>query len=406
MKTMSQKVWRAIIDVRDSMKDAWHHRITRPVPEICAVRMRELPGHVDIPKGFFDDQDVANRHWKAVQAFMDYMAKAQAPQSLPAHGLNYYPPRNILLQKHAKLMREAVDKFRQSYVSPRPDIFHLHEDLARFTSALETGLPVHLLIPQKKGAWDFFHVVPEGGNREDLFCKPVLWLGMSDAPSFVGYHQWYAEQHRLARRYWEIPAFADFAGRHFVHFDTPIEVAYMMAVMARQGYKEVFLKAASFKKGTWNIDLSHSDGSPESCLALFRENVGEQIWNMPDIEEEMGWLVQEHVEMRNETRVFVVNRQIVGVVPVRREDHVLAPPSDNGVLGRVRSFAKACAEEFRTGFSELEDYVMDIAFNEKDEPILIELNPILSAGMYGFHPRAMVQGMYEAAFTELPKFGP
>jgi hypothetical protein len=128
--------------------------------------------------------------------------------------------------------------------------------------------------------------------------------------------------------------------------------------------------------------------------------------------------------MKNETRCFVINKKIVAMVPVRRDDtvydatrktccrieprlceHPTGYPSFEDRKGTAKRawFARKAIEGISVEQPKLRDYVIDIAEMPTGDLLLIELNPLSNAGIYSCDPEYILKAQLKAYGTNKRK---
>jgi hypothetical protein len=74
---------------------------------------------------------------------------------------------------------------------------------------------------------------------------------------------------------------------------------------------------------------------------------------------------------------------------------------DGALVRRLTTFAASVAKQWMAERPELGTAVIDVALDEHDEPLVVEFNGILNAGLYASDPRAVTVAL--AANPTLPE---
>jgi hypothetical protein len=435
-------IWRSLAQ-RTVAKATDCHDTTAPQPEPIQVVMGFRPVDGGIPidpdrEGYIAQIDAAmsvkdalDRKARLEQDYCEHTFTLSVSVKIDDDG-DAEPPDPNLERRNAirSAMNRSAEADRLLYRRCNPaverDFEHAHEDARRAQAAIKSGLPSFIVgcrygISKKR----LTTTISSGLTRIEAEA-PTVWLGPGEPPNWLTDVRPSARQLRLARRYWEYDAFLRSAGRAVVYARTIQGVALAARAMARSGSTQMFLKAASLKLGTWRVPLSAGSRSLTGAWKDITDVVGLHILRMPDTGPETGWLVQDFCPIVDETRVFVVNHRVVAAVPVRREDSVYssvrAPgrrveprsciaasgfpsrPDRDGPARRVRLARKVIAK-LKNDHFELEDYVIDVGTNsETDKPLIIELNPLSNAGLYGCDPSVLLDALIAAKRAEFVEF--
>ncbi len=321
-------------------------------------------------------------------------------------------------------------------VAHRPEMGVDYEDWTEaavmLEAALRAGLEVKILPRQSLSkAVNAPELVIEGRPCRDMLIGRTLqsdprnadWLNLG----------WPSACNDLANHYAETETFHAFAGRQAVLADVPGESARLREAntLARTGSGgdvaeaiRGFAGGRCFVKVVWpakseapfRLDVP-AGCTPEQAKSLFIAETG--YLSAAREGDRDAILVQEHVEMRHETRFFVINAQIVtgsGCIesdtpiqngeglrfPARSEPHrnhgrIGVHPSEASALRQhAERFVAALAEEA----PEMAHYVVDCALKPDGTPVVIELNPIAESGLYAASHRDLFAAIAAAAELE------
>jgi hypothetical protein len=202
----------------------------------------------------------------------------------------------------------------------------------------------------------------------------------------------------------------------------------VMAMFASYGYEEVMVKMVRAKHGMWRVPAS-VDTSVNRDVLLDRLG-----WSLIGVEGSPDtMLVQQVVPMRFEYRVFVVDgRPVTGAGCVEEHTPLHADPSTAfsplvrehrgytipgsdaeaevlavsepeqpeavqsrpDVVERLVAFATEVAADITADGSPWgRAYVIDVALDDEDVPLLIEANGLTNAGLYASDPRLVVRAL-------------
>jgi len=221
-----------------------------------------------------------------------------------------------------------------------------------------------------------------------------------------------------ADRYLSWDTFKKFAGRNSDYCgsqaDDPTVVDFTDRLFARYqaGERRVFIKSVAAKKGLWDITL------PDTITTI------QELENFLNDDEQMGWglasaagsrhafAIQDYTPMSYEYRFFVVGHKLVtgaGCVEQHtpldnnaRFDTKMVQNrhrSDSPVLNRpdtalkLKDFAAQVVESVKTEHPHVSNYVVDVAMDERGNPLVVEFNSILNSGLYASNMFAVVQAL-------------
>lgn len=222
-------------------------------------------------------------------------------------------------------------------------------------------------------------------------------------------------QAHLAANYYTYEAFLSRAGRRIVvcgyapEKEGELDLGDVLAGFAADGIRKAFLKVNLPKYATFPVDLPEGFAPDDASGALYRElDYGAMYLEGGAA----NFQAQEFVTMEYEYRVFVVGNCAVGAAgcieeftPLensgdafdnqlrrnrREESRVEAEPAVAGIL---IGFARNAIDALALEVPELTDYVIDVALGADGEPLIVELNPLLNAGLYASQPVRVTEAM-------------
>lgn len=219
---------------------------------------------------------------------------------------------------------------------------------------------------------------------------------------------------RAADRYYELRTFGRFCGRdvavcgHFSEVDGPTDCREIVdEVHARRG-RRIVVKAARAKHGLWFLDVPENASrqevhrllSEELDWALVRFNGLVQCAQVQDV-----------VPMEHEYRFFIVDgRPVTGsgcvdaLTPADEDTQVFSPytqrrrgddepiSSDMSRVAEYLRFAEIVAGSLSVESPNMTSYVLDVAMSD-GKPVIVELNPLLNAGLYASDPRVLLDAL-------------
>lgn len=224
----------------------------------------------------------------------------------------------------------------------------------------------------------------------------------------------------LADDYARLEAFAGLAGRRT--WITSDELADGVIAKIHASGRDAFVKSMRAKalvatrvpRGqtlTTALDRAIEDATGEpGCGGIALMSVMDE----PD-----GLLVQEAITMRFEYRCWVVDgRPVMGAGAIgeltpldsrgaRFDDLVAehrggsAPASGPEVVRRLVATARHFADLARAEVPDMSEYVVDVALDEEDRPVVIELNSWQNAGLYASAPLHLYKAL--ATRSRLPR---
>lgn len=205
-------------------------------------------------------------------------------------------------------------------------------------------------------------------------------------------------------------------------------VEEVMAMFASYGYAEVMVKTVRAKKGLWRVPASTD---PAVNRAVLLRRLG---WSLIGVEGSADTLlVQQIVPMRFEYRVFVVDgHPVTGAGCIEEHTPLYADPATSfsplvrehrrytvpgsedeaellatadptpteplqarpDVVERLVAYAGEVAAEIAADGSPWgRGYVIDVALDDEDTPLLIEANGLTNAGLYATQPHLVVRAL-------------
>lgn len=216
---------------------------------------------------------------------------------------------------------------------------------------------------------------------------------------------------RLADQYMHFETFAQNAGRRVILCGHDLDGDGVELVDVVQGFagRRIIVKATRSKHGLWTLDIPAEATSAEVKTLLFEE----LDWSLIHMEGmRHGYLVQEWVPMFFEYRTFIIDgKPVTGAgcveeltplsnrtvfdLAVRRDRHDQGSAyADNpDVVKELVEFASTVAGELLAEQPALRSYVIDVALNSDGMPLVIELNPLLNAGLYASDPRHVARAL-------------
>ncbi|WP_411839761.1 ATP-grasp domain-containing protein [Paracoccus sp. ME4] len=236
----------------------------------------------------------------------------------------------------------------------------------------------------------------------------------------------------LSERYAELAAFETLSGRRTVLTDCiispdPESMSGYRDAMARSGAGLSIIDGmAEFRgrsclvKVTRPVKHTHNRlfevPADADARSLYSMVLGKYEFDLERISGDRdNVLIQEVIPMTHETRFFVAGGEVVsgaGCIeehtPLDREaGQGILPPvfelgrnegervRDEGVAERLVAFAREAAAMIVAEEPELRNFVLDAAIGPDGASVLIELNPIVGAGLYANDPVAIANALVE-----------
>lgn len=226
------------------------------------------------------------------------------------------------------------------------------------------------------------------------------------------------EQARLAAAYYRYDAFLSRAGRRValcgfgMEDETSVELGDVLAGWAADGIRRAFLKSVRVKYAAFPVDLPEGFRPQDGATVVFAE----LDYGAMSLEGQRESLIaQEFVPMEYEYRVFVVGNTVVtaaGCVEeftpldnngyrfdnqLRRQRQAESPVEVEPVIaGILTGFARNAVDALAVEVPELTDYVIDVALGADGNPLIVELNSLLNAGLYASQPSRVTEAMVAA----------
>ena len=287
--------------------------------------------------------------------------------------------------EQAARLKAAVDAFGENiwlHVPGRKDVVHLRHGARRTLDDLE-GVPRYGAQP--------------GNHHTTKVLRDEAMAG--------DYFRYEAFTSRLGRRAALAHWLPDGKGTDFVR---------TVRTMLNAGVTGFFVKATKTKLGIFEFSLPADAGDQDIWEALaFRagyalEHTGSGIDAL---------FVQESVAMRCEYRMFVVGQKVVtggasieeftpldnaGAFDVKvrvNRRAVSDVVEDPETVARLADFARGAAADLAREQPDLSNYVMDVAIGSDGQPLVIELNGLLNAGLFASDP-SLVTGAYRQWLEE------
>lgn len=238
------------------------------------------------------------------------------------------------------------------------------------------------------------------GKLRDLsYCEHMPLLGPVESSDRTP-----PRSEKLANDYMRLETFRDLAGRQCTlttynpdagdsHPDLLETVRHFHA----RDHRKLVIKTRAMKKGLWKLDLPDDE---DLAVAHVDEQLG---WTAVHYEARPGaFLVQEHIPMTYEYRVFVINHALVTgagcieeFMPMDRSatgafdaqmrkcrtamDPVVGEP---GIAQLYRDFAREVADRICVESPEMRHYVVDLALDGYGKPVIVEFNGFRNSGFY------------------------
>lgn len=196
------------------------------------------------------------------------------------------------------------------------------------------------------------------------------------------------------------------------------DIVQVIEEMNRAGVTEFFVKVNPSKTGLFSFDL------PEHATRedIRREFLHEALHAVMHMEGKRdAFFVQGRVTMQYEYRLFVVDQRIVGGAGCIEEHTPLdnlgdafdsrvrrdrtartAVESRPSVVARLVTFGEGVVEQLAAEVPDLGTYVLDVALGTSGEPLAIELNGMLNAGLYASRPDLVTAALAVAPHTSMP----
>lgn len=222
------------------------------------------------------------------------------------------------------------------------------------------------------------------------------------------------EQARLAADYYRYDSFLARAGRRLAVCGITlegggVELGDVLAGWAGQGVRQAFLKSVQIKQFAFPVDLPEGFGSGHGAMLVY-DALSYGAMNLEGRPESL--IAQEFVPMEYEYRVFVVGQTVVTAAGCIEE---FTPLDNNGyrfdnqlrknrqektpvevepaIAGILTGFARDAVDALALEVPDLTDYVIDVALGPDGQPLIVELNSLLNAGLYASQPGLVTAAM-------------
>lgn len=291
------------------------------------------------------------------------------------------------------------------------------EQAYRLNAALEGFGPENVWVQVDGGETSRHAVTREVRPVADLAHLPIYGA----QPGSRGHYVHVTVDDRLADSYPDHEAFLANAGRPFrvAGYATPEnDVWSIMGEMNRDGVTEFFVKVNPSKTGMFSFDLPAAATRED----IYREFMDDASWAVMHMEGKAdAFFIQGRVPMEYEYRLFVVEHVVVagaGCIeehtPLDNQGDAFDPrvrrdrPARSAVITRpdvvtrLVSFGEGVAAQLAAEVPALGTYVMDVALGLSGEPLVIELNGMLNAGLYASQPTLITTAMAAEPHTSMP----
>lgn len=175
----------------------------------------------------------------------------------------------------------------------------------------------------------------------------------------------------------------------------------MSSISSIANNSDIFLKSQSakrFRQRFTHDEIVHALNHRDSISDKFEQLVyASEVYN--------AFIITNFIPMHDENRFFVVDNKIIdgartisSDTPVKHESlgYFQNMRHHNGRVNQeLADFAaKMVAEiaEFNGTLSK-QPYVIDVAYNESQEPVIVEYNPFFNSGLYGTNPRLLLDAL-------------
>jgi len=175
----------------------------------------------------------------------------------------------------------------------------------------------------------------------------------------------------------------------------------MSSISSMSDHSDIFLKSQASKRYTERFSYD------EIVAALNQpERSSDKMMNLAySSEVYSSFIITNFIEMHDEHRFFVINNKIIdGSRTVGSYT-----PVKNGALGYQQNmrryaghvnqelyhFASKMVQEIAATSKTLREqpYVIDVAYHDRQEPIIVEFNPFFNSGLYSTNPRLLLDAL-------------
>ena len=232
----------------------------------------------------------------------------------------------------------------------------------------------------------------------------------------------------FVERYAELKTFRIHAGRTIILADMPGEKCTDLSPFGEGRYvydhlgeamlqfheKPYFIKQVRPAKSLPLINMRIANGlTPNEAISEFVDRVEFHIARYEG--ERNALLLQEKIAMTHETRFFIVDHSVIcGAACIEENTPRKNPFGDklppifeinrNGedrvrsetVANCLMSAAQQIAQDIKNEEPRMRDYVLDLALDENDNPIIIECNPLSNSGLYALDTDRLVTAIVQA----------
>lgn len=189
----------------------------------------------------------------------------------------------------------------------------------------------------------------------------------------------------------------------------------------RRGHRKLVVKARAVKKGLWKLDFPDDED-------LAADHVNDELgWSTVHHEGRPGaFLVQEHIPMTYEYRIFVISHVPVSgagcieeFVPLdrtatdafdaqmRKDREQQDPVTDQVAVARLyEDFVKHVTQRVREERPDMRHYVVDLALDAHGCPVIVEFNGLRNAGFYANDVDQIIDRFYEQEPTRIDQLIP
>lgn len=222
----------------------------------------------------------------------------------------------------------------------------------------------------------------------------------------------YVAQANSADSYMSTDTFHRNAGRRIQlcssgHPDGP-EITDVIKSFYEAGVRDFVVKTFRSKKGIWFFNV---DEQTVNDLDNYLFDIMD--WSLVSLSElKDAFLVQEHITMKYEYRLFVINNEVVtgaGCIeefsPLNNlgeifDAHVRQDRKTKSlveikpdIVEKLVTYGRKIVEDYRIEQPEIKNYVLDVGCDEKNEPLMIERNSYPNSGFYACQPSKIVESL-------------
>jgi hypothetical protein len=241
---------------------------------------------------------------------------------------------------------------------------------------------------------------------------------------------WPAACNNLANHYSELETFRRHAGRKLRLADMPGDAQHGQeriqafgapvkstglgkAMAAFRGSSCIVKQVYPAKSMPLLIYDLPEDFRPAQGKGMFLDDVGFHFARFEG--DKAALLVQESIQMVNETRFFVIGGRVVTAAacienrtPQQNRgdlfDLEFEMTRNEGEIVKSRKigrklwyFAKQVVEEIAEEAPQMQHYVLDLAIGSDGEPLIVKLNPAAQSGLYAIHALSLMEAIRDAS---------